>query len=200
MRYLSQLFMTSMVLILSTLSVSAQDIQQSNLFPQVRFVTDQGDMVVELDRMRAPITVDNFLTYVVAGKYDNTVFHRIIDNFVVQGGGYNPGLEPIEAADDIVNESGNGLKNSFGTIAMARERKPHTASSQFYFNVQDNESLDPSPRRWGYAVFGKVVDNEELLIELASVETHTDSSTGFEDVPVEPIIVQRVELLPRSND
>lgn len=198
MRHLSQFFIASLVLIFSTLSVSAQDIQESNLFPQVKFVTDKGEMVVELDRMRAPITVDNFLTYVVQGKYDNTLFHRIVENFVVQGGGYHPGFEAIETADEIVNESGNGLQNSFGTIAMARERSPHTASSQFYFNVHNNESLDPSPRRWGYAVFGRVVENDDLLNEFAGVETHTDTSTGYDDVPVEPIIIQRVELLPRS--
>lgn len=198
MRILSQFFIASLVLIFSTLSVSAQDIQESNLFPQVKFVTNKGEIVVELDRMRAPITVDNFLTYVVQGKYDNTLFHRIVENFVVQGGGYHPGFEAVETADDIVNESGNGLQNSFGTIAMARERKPHTANSQFYFNVHDNESLDPSPRRWGYTVFGRVVENDELLNELAGVETHTDTSTGYDDVPVEPIIIQRVELLPRS--
>lgn len=198
MRYLSQLCIASVLFMLTAAGVSAQDMQQSNLFPRVKFVTAQGEMIVELDRMRAPITVDNFLTYVVQGKYDNTMFHRVVEDFVVQGGGFKPGFEEIEKGDAIVNESGNGLKNNFGTIAMARERNPHTASSQFYFNANDNDSLDPSPRRWGYAVFGRVVENEELLRTLVDVETHTDEETGYNDVPVEPLILQRVELLPRS--
>ncbi|MCC5879306.1 MAG: peptidylprolyl isomerase [Idiomarina sp.] len=192
------MLLASLLMVLSTFSISAQDIQDSNLFPRVKFVTDKGEMIVELDRMRAPITVDNFLTYVVQGKYDNTLFHRVVSDFVVQGGGFNPGFEEIDTGDAIVNESGNGLQNMFGTIAMARERSPHSANKQFYFNVNDNDSLDPSPRRWGYAVFGRVVENEALLNELAEVETHTDEATGYDDVPVEPLLLQRVELLPRS--
>lgn len=198
MRYLTQLCLVSLLFMLSALSVSAQDIQENNLFPRVKFVTEQGEMIVELDRMRAPITVDNFLTYVVQGKYDNTIFHRVVEDFVVQGGGFQPGFEEIETGERIVNESGNGLQNKFGTIAMAREREPHSATSQFYFNANDNDSLNPSPRRWGYAVFGRVVENEELLRELVDVETDTDDSTGYNDVPVEPLILERVELLPRS--
>lgn len=178
-------------------SANAQDIQESNLFPRVKFVTDHGEMVVELNRMRAPRTVDNFLRYVVAGDFDNTLFHRVVEDFVVQGGGFRDGFDPIDTRDPVVNESGNGLKNQFGTIAMARERDPHSASSQFYFNVKDNDSLDPSTRRWGYAVFGRVVENDDLLRELAAVETHTDEETNYDDVPVEPLRLIRVELLPR---
>lgn len=197
-------FQYALKVILALLSLSfftlasAQDIQESNLFPRVKFITEHGEMVVELDRMRAPITVDNFLTYVVQGKYDNTIFHRVIDEFVVQGGGFHPGFEEIEVGDTIVNESGNGLQNQFGTIAMARERAPHSAKSQFYFNTDDNDSLNPSSRRWGYAVFGRVVENAELLRQLAAVETHTHEQTGYDDVPVAPLILQRVELLPRD--
>ena len=198
MRYLSQLGIASLLVMLTAFNAGAQDIQENNLFPRVKFVTDKGEMIVELDRMRAPITVDNFLTYVVQGTYDNTMFHRVVDDFVVQGGGFHPGFEAIETGERIVNESGNGLQNKFGTIAMARERDPHSASSQFYFNANDNDSLNPSPRRWGYAVFGRVVENEDLLRELVDVETDTDEGTGYDDVPVEPLILQRVELLPRS--
>ena len=198
MRYLSQLGIASLLVMLTAFNAGAQDIQENNLFPRVKFVTDKGEMIVELDRMRAPITVDNFLTYVVQGTYDNTMFHRVVDDFVVQGGGFHPGFEAIETGERIVNESGNGLQNKFGTIAMARERDPHSASSQFYFNANDNDSLNPSPRRWGYAVFGRVVENEDLLRELVDVETDTDDGTGYDDVPVEPLILQRVELLPRS--
>jgi peptidyl-prolyl cis-trans isomerase A (cyclophilin A) len=191
------LFVTALALLLTS-AASAQDIQQSNLFPKVKFVTDKGDIVVELNRMRAPKTVDNFLTYVVQGKYDNTLFHRVIDEFVVQGGGFKPGFESIDTLDPVINESGNGLPNRFGTIAMARERDPHSATSQFYFNAADNDSLDPSTRRWGYAVFGRIESGEDVLRALAAVETDHDEETGYEDVPVEPLMLQSVELLPRD--
>lgn len=181
----------------ATATATAQDIQQNNLFPRVKFVTDHGEMVVELDRMRAPLTVDNFLHYVVSGDYNNTIFHRVVADFVVQGGGFQEGFDPVETRDVIVNESGNGLQNQFGTIAMARERNPHSASSQFYFNINENNSLNPSTRRWGYAVFGRVVENDELLRQLGAVETHTDAETNYENVPVEPLKLLRVELLPR---
>lgn len=196
-RRASRLLLASALLF--SASIQAQDIQPDNLFPQVRMVTDQGEMVIELNRMRAPITVDNFLRYVVAGAYDNTQFHRVVADFVVQGGGYKPDFEPIETDEPIFNESGNGLTNDFGTIAMARERGPHTAKSQFYFNVTDNESLNPSARRWGYAVFGRVVENDQLLSTLVGVETHTHTETGYQDVPVQPLVLKRVELLPRSS-
>lgn len=186
-------------LLLSVLiPAKAQDIQQNNLFPRVKFVTEHGEMVVELDRMRAPLTVDNFLRYVVAGDYNNTLFHRVVEDFVVQGGGYKADDSPVRTRDSVVNESGNGLTNQFATIAMARERNPHSASSQFYFNVKDNDSLNPSSRRWGYAVFGRVVENDALLYELASVETHTDPDTQADDVPVQPLRLIRVQLLPRE--
>lgn len=186
-------------LLLSMLNpASAQDIQSNNLFPKVKFVTAQGEMVVELNRMRAPLAVDNFLKYVVAGEYDNTIFHRVIDEFVVQGGGFDPDFEQVETRDPVFNESGNGLENDYGTIAMARQKDPHSANSQFYFNAADNEKLDPSSRRWGYTVFGHVIENDELISELAAVETDTHEETGYKDVPVEPLILERVELLPRD--
>jgi peptidyl-prolyl cis-trans isomerase A (cyclophilin A) len=192
-------FILALGLLLSVLgTASAQSIQSNNLFPQVKFVTAEGDMVVELNRMRAPLAVDNFLKYVVAGAYDNTIFHRVIDDFVVQGGGFKPGFEPIETRDPVFNESGNGLENSFGTIAMARQKDPHSATSQFYFNAADNEKLDPSRRRWGYTVFGRMIENDQLIRDMAAVETGTDEETGYNDVPVEPLILKRVELLPRD--
>lgn len=189
----------TLALLLCTLSpVSAQSIQSNNLFPKVKFVTTEGEMIVELNRMRAPLAVDNFLKYVVAGDYDNTIFHRVIDDFVVQGGGFDTDFEPIETRDPVFNESGNGLQNNFGTIAMARQKDPHSATSQFYFNAADNEKLDPSRRRWGYTVFGRVIENDQLIRELAAVETDTHEETGYNDVPVEPLVIERVELLPRD--
>ncbi|RLV60474.1 peptidyl-prolyl cis-trans isomerase [Parashewanella curva] len=185
------------LLCLST-SSWAVDIQPNNLFPKVEMNTTMGKIVVELDRDRAPITVDNFLTYVVKGEYDNTIFHRIIPEFVVQGGGLDPKLQEKPEMKPIVNESGNGLSNMTGTIAMARDSEPHSATRQFYFNVADNERLDPSSRRWGYAVFGEVIQGQEVLMKMSQVKTETNTVLEWPDVPVEPIILKSAKLLPRE--
>ncbi|WP_198780957.1 peptidylprolyl isomerase [Shewanella putrefaciens] len=176
----------------------AVDIQPDTLYPQVEFDTSLGKIVVELDRTRAPITVDNFLTYVVKGEYDNTIFHRVISDFVVQGGGLNTKLEELPAGKPIVNESGNGLTNSMGTIAMARDNEPHSATRQFYFNVADNTKLDPSKRRWGYAVFGEIIEGKTVLEAMAVVETTTNAKLNWPDVPVTPIILKTAKLLPKK--
>ncbi|WP_297891761.1 peptidylprolyl isomerase [Shewanella sp.] len=176
----------------------AIDIQPDTLYPQVEFDTSLGKIVVELDRTRAPITVDNFLTYVVKGEYDNTIFHRVISDFVVQGGGLNTKLEELPAGKPIVNESGNGLTNSMGTIAMARDNEPHSATRQFYFNVADNTKLDPSKRRWGYAVFGEIIEGKTVLEAMAVVETTTNAKLNWPDVPVTPIILKTAKLLPKK--
>ncbi|QSX36298.1 peptidylprolyl isomerase [Shewanella sedimentimangrovi] len=176
---------------------NAIDIQPDTLYPRVELDTSMGKIVVELDRTRAPITVDNFLTYVVKGEYDNTVFHRIIPDFVVQGGGLDLKLEEKKEDKPIVNESGNGLSNAFGTIAMARENEPHSATRQFYFNVADNTKLNPSKRRWGYAVFGEVVEGADVLQAMALVPTENNAKLGWPDVPVTPVILKRATLLPR---
>lgn len=192
-----RILLLSLLLSFCTLGYAhASDTQADNLFPRVKFVTNHGDMVVELNRMRAPYTVENFLQYVVSGSYNNTVFHRVIDEFVVQGGGFDPDWNELPTGDTLVNESGNGLKNRFGTIAMARQSNPHSAIRQFYFNANDNDSLNPSARRWGYTVFGEVVENAELLRTLAAVPTDFHEPTQYENVPVEPLLLLRVELLP----
>ncbi|ESE39387.1 peptidylprolyl isomerase [Shewanella decolorationis] len=187
-----------LVLCASYSSWAAIDIQPDTLYPQVEFETSLGKIVVELDRTRAPITVDNFLTYVVKGEYNNTIFHRVISDFVVQGGGLNPQLEELPAGKPIVNESGNGLSNSMGTIAMARDNDPHSATRQFYFNVADNTKLDPSKRRWGYAVFGEVIEGKQVLEAMAVVETTTNAKLNWPDVPVTPIILKTAKLLPKK--
>ena len=190
------------LLVVILLSVSqlalAIDIQKNTLYPKVELDTTMGKIVVELDRTRAPITVDNFLSYVVKGEYDNTIFHRIIPEFVVQGGGLDPDLKEKKEMDPIVNESGNGLSNGLGTIAMARENSPHTATRQFYFNVADNERLDPSTRRWGYAVFGEVTEGLEVLEKMSQVKTDFNKTLEWADVPVEAIILKKAVLLPRE--
>lgn len=180
---------------------SADDaaIQKQNLYPKVKFVTSMGDMVVELNRWRAPLTVDHFLRHVVSGSYNDTLFHRVVEDFVVQGGGYKADGTPLPEGNMVVNESGNGLTNKFGTIALARQNEPHSARGQFYFNVKDNDTLNPSSRRWGYAVFGEIVENAELLHELSAVETEVSEQLGFPDVPVEPLRLISVELLPEAQ-
>ncbi|WP_448569367.1 peptidylprolyl isomerase [Thalassotalea ganghwensis] len=169
-------------------------IDPDNLFPRVKFETSMGVIVVELDRTRAPITIDNFLTYVVKGEYNETIFHRVIADFVVQGGGYDKDFVPRKVGEDIVNESGNGLKNVIGTIAMAKESAPHSANRQFYFNVADNSDLDPG-RRWGYAVFGEVIEGLEVVMAMSKVKTEYNDNFGWEDVPVEPITLIKATLL-----
>lgn len=176
----------------------AVDIQADTLYPKVELQTSMGNIVVELDRQRAPITVDNFLTYVVKGHYDNTLFHRVIADFVVQGGGLDPRFNEKPTDNPIVNEAGNGLSNSLGTIAMARENDPHSAMAQFYFNVADNKRLDPSKRRWGYAVFGEVTEGLAVLEAMAQQPTAINSKLGWPDVPVTPIILTKATLLPRE--
>ncbi|QUN05013.1 peptidyl-prolyl cis-trans isomerase [Shewanella yunxiaonensis] len=194
--------MTRWIIVLPLLLCSqlalALDIQKDNLFPRVELDTTMGKIVVDLDRSRAPITVDNFLTYVVRGDYNNTVFHRIIKDFVVQGGGYDPQLKTLREDKPIVNESGNGLSNTLGTIGMAREKDPHTATRQFYFNVADNTKLDPSSKHWGYAVFGEVSEGLEVLQKMAQVPTGPNTALQWEDVPLTPIILKKATLLPAN--
>jgi len=191
MKYLLCLF------VFLTGSLSAQNIaiDPNNLFPQVRLETSKGIIIVELDRVKAPLTVDNFLTYVVMGEYNNTIFHRVVSDFIVQGGGYDKDFTPKKLLKDIVNESGNGLKNEVGTIAMAKESRPHTANRQFFFNMADNKNLDPG-RHWGYTVFGSITEGQEVVDAINSVKTSYDETMGWDDVPIEPVMLIKVTLLP----
>ncbi len=170
-------------------------IDPTNIYPKVKLETSMGIIIVELDRVKAPITVDNFLTYVITGEYNNTIFHRIVEDFIVQGGGYDADFVSRKLNENIVNESGNGLKNETGTIAMAKENRPHTANRQFFFNINDNTNLDPG-RRWGYTVFGAIVEGEEVLEAIAKVKTDYDEAMGWNDVPVEPVTLIKATLLP----
>lgn len=166
----------------------------STLAPRVRFETSVGDFVVEVDAVRAPLTAENFLRYVREGAYDGTVFHRVIANFVVQGGGYDERLAERPARGPIPNESGNGLSNRRGTLGLAREESPHSGSSQFYVNLVDNAGLDPLPSRWGYAVFGRVVDGMDVLDKIGYMRTETVESFGA-DVPVDRPVVRRAYVI-----
>lgn len=184
---------------LSTISQAKNlAIDPNNLFPKVTLETSMGVITVELDRLKAPITVDNFLTYVVSGEYNNTVFHRVINNFVVQGGGYDTNYTPKKVNDDIINEAGNGDKNDKYTIAMARQSKPHSANRQFFFNAADNKSLNPGSR-WGYAVFGSIIEGQEIMDQMSIATTGFNNALGWSDVPVEKIILIKATLLPAED-
>ena len=160
----------------------------------IRFTTNKGVFDVELNEAAAPKTCENFLQYVRSGFYNGTIFHRVISGFMIQGGGFEPGLQQKETKAPIENEANNGLKNDKYTIAMARTNDPHSATSQFFINVADNDFLhhtSPTPRGWGYAVFGKVVAGTDVVDAIAAVRTASRSWYG--DVPVEDVVMEKVE-------
>jgi len=162
---------------------------------RVRVTTNLGSFVIELQRDRAPLTVENFLNYVRAGHYTNSLFHRVIANFVIQGGGVGIDYKARPTQKPIPNESGNGLKNLRGTVGLARASGPHTGDAQFYVNVADNDAaLDPLPTRWGYAVFGHVVEGMEV-IDRISVSPTGPMGPFKEDAPLQPVVIQKIELL-----
>ena len=183
---------TTVLALLLPLGTLAQ--AQTSLAPRVRFETTAGNFLVELDTVRAPLTAENFLRYVRDGGYDGTVFHRVIANFVVQGGGYDDRLAARTPQAPIPNESGNGLSNRRGTLGLAREDSPHSGSSQFYINLADNVGLDPLPSRWGYAVFGRVVEGMDVVDRIGYLRTETVPSFGA-DVPVERPLVKRAYVI-----
>ena len=156
--------------------------------------TNHGDITIELDAEHAPVTVANFLDYVKAGHFDNTLFHRVIDGFMIQGGGFEPGMKQKPTRGPVANEAGNGLKNAKYTVAMARTSDPHSATAQFFINVGDNAFLDykgPSPQGWGYCVFGKVVEGTDVVDRIRAVQTGT---TGFhQDVPRDDVVITKAE-------
>lgn len=193
-------FFTAVLLVTSSATVLAKkddgsQVQPDNYYPRVKIETTMGDIVVELDRRRAPITVNNFLRYVDKRAYEDTIFHRIVPGFVVQGGGYTADFNGKSNFPDIFNESGNGLTNDLHTIAMARQSDPHTANRQFFFNVNDNTSLNPG-RDWGYAVFGVIVEGEDIVDAMSEVETEYSIRLNANNVPIEPIIIKKVTVLP----
>ena len=158
----------------------------------VIITTNLGKITAELDAEKAPKTVANFLAYMAAGHYDNTIFHRVIDGFMIQGGGFEPGMKQKPADTTVENEAKNGLKNDTYTLAMARTSDPHSASAQFFINIKNNSFLDyPGQDGWGYAVFGKVTEGKDVVDAIRAVKT---SRTGmFADVPVTDVIIEKVE-------
>lgn len=163
----------------------------------VRLETSLGDIVIELDNAKAPISTANFKSYVTSGFYDGTLFHRVIKDFMIQGGGFTPDMKPKRTQSPIRNEADNKLANKKYTIAMARTGDPHSATAQFFINVKDNAFLDhkaPSGDRWGYAVFGKVTQGMDVVDRIARVKT--GNKGGNQDVPLEPVVITKATLLP----
>ncbi len=162
----------------------------------VELHTNHGVIKIELNAEKAPKTVENFLTYVKEGHYDGTVFHRVIDGFMIQGGGFAQGMEQKPTNAPVDNEADNGLKNEKGTLAMARTNDPHSATAQFFINVKDNDFLNfssPSPQGWGYCVFGKIVDGLDVVDAIRKVKT---GSKGFhQDVPVEDVVIEKAVIV-----
>ncbi|CAM4259447.1 peptidylprolyl isomerase [Bordetella muralis] len=164
--------------------------------PRVKLQTNQGDIVITLDAEKAPKTVENFLSYVKTGFYNGTIFHRVIDGFMIQGGGFEAGLKQKPTQAPIENEANNGLKNDKYTLAMARTSDPHSATAQFFINVSNNDFLNftaPTPNGWGYAVFGKVTEGTEVVDKIKGVKT---GNSGFhQNVPTEDVVIEKAEVL-----
>ena len=159
--------------------------------------TSMGDIKLELDAEKAPISVENFINYAQSGFYDGTIFHRVISHFMIQGGGFTPDMEKKTSGEPINNEAGNGLSNLRGTVAMARTNDPHSATAQFFINTQDNLNLDhaggTNSRNWGYAVFAKVIEGMDVVDNIRFVETA--SSPPFNDVPKVPVVIESIKII-----
>ena len=162
----------------------------------VRFHTNFGTMSIELDADKAPATVANFLKYVEDRHFDNTIFHRVIDGFMIQGGGFEPGMKQKPTRAPVKNEADNGLKNEAYTVAMARTSNPHSATAQFFINVADNDFLDytsATPQGWGYCVFGRVVEGQDVVDRIKKVRT--GPRAGHQDVPQDDVLIERAEVV-----
>lgn len=179
---------------LALLLVTSSTVFAAN--PQVKMETSKGTVLIELYPDKAPVTVENFLRYAREGKYDGTIFHRVIKRFMNQGGGYRPDFTKVETYPPIKNEADNGLKNTVGTIAMARTNDAHSATNQFFINTVDNSSLDhiskTTSRNWGYCVFGKVIEGMEVMDRISRV------ATGSGDVPQTEILIKKVTVINDS--
>ncbi|KAF7598878.1 MAG: peptidyl-prolyl cis-trans isomerase A [Candidatus Dactylopiibacterium carminicum] len=184
--------------LLAGLAIASLSAAAAGEAPRVQLATNQGNITLELDAQRAPASVANFLQYVEAGHYDGTIFHRVIRNFMIQGGGFTPDMNQKPTKAPIQNEAKNGLKNVRGSIAMARTGAPHSATSQFFINTVDNSFLDfPGQDGWGYTVFGKVVEGMDVVDKIRAVPT--TNAGPHSDVPRMPVIIQSARLLPTGT-
>ena len=194
LKSLSVLLLGAMLCCNAQASTSSQSPAHKGKHNKVKLHTNHGDITIELDAEKAPETVKNFLSYTNSGFYDGTIFHRVIDNFMIQGGGFEPGMKQKKVNAPIKNEAANGLKNDNYTVAMARTGDPHSATAQFFINTTDNGFLNyPGQDGWGYAVFGKVVEGKEVVDAIGKVKTGNRS--GFQNVPVEDVIIIKAEVL-----
>ncbi len=185
----------SLAIALLLASVSAQPARAAQA---VRVTTNMGEFVIELNAERAPLTVANFLRYVNEGFYSGTLVHRVVGNFVIQGGGHAAAdykLKPVH--EPVVNESGNGLQNKRGTVGLARSSGPHSGNSQFYVNIADNPDLDPLPARWGYTVFGRVISGMDVVDRIGVVPTGSSGPLKSE-APLKPVVIEKIELTQAS--
>lgn len=194
---LSCLVVASLLLMPFTVTAQAQHKETNTMsLPRVKLQTNKGDIILELNPAKAPVTTENFLSYVKDGFYDGVIFHRVIKRFMIQGGGFEPGLKQKDTKAPIQNEANNGLANEKYTIAMARTSDPHSASAQFFINTNNNDFLNhtsPSPQGWGYAVFGEVVEGQSVVDDIEGVRT---GSRGFhQDVPVEDVIIEKATVV-----
>jgi cyclophilin family peptidyl-prolyl cis-trans isomerase len=195
--------LTICLMIAFTLPAPAQDqteetIKKGDELVRVLMKTSLGDIVIDLNQTKAPISTDNFLRYVDEGFYEGTIFHRVIDGFMIQGGGFTAEIEKKETHEPIKNEWENGLKNKRGSIAMARTPQPNSATSQFYINVVDNPFLDKPSGGAAYAVFGEVVEGMDVVDKIKAVKTSVHKS-GMRDVPVEPVVIQEVVRVEKKD-
>ena len=190
-------FLSAVILVLASIGVATAN---SGGKVMVEMHTSKGIITLELDAEKAPVTVANFIEYVNSGHFDGTIFHRVIPGFVIQGGGLESGMKEKPTQAPIENEADNGLKNVTGSICMARTNDPHSATSQFFINLKDNQFLDHSgknPQGWGYAVFGQVTDGMDVVEAIAAVQT---GNAGFhQDVPVEDIVVEKVTITDQDG-
>ena len=190
-------FLSAVILVLASIGVATAN---SGDKVMVEMHTSKGLITLELDAEKAPVTVANFIEYVNSGHFDGTIFHRVIPGFVIQGGGLESGMKEKPTQAPIENEADNGLKNVTGSICMARTNDPHSATSQFFINLKDNQFLDhteKSPQGWGYAVFGQVTDGMDVVEAIAAVQT---GNAGFhQDVPVEDIVVEKVTITDQDG-
>jgi len=161
---------------------------------RVRIETSLGSFVIQLETARAPLTTANFVTYVRSGHYTGTLFHRVINNFVAQAGGYDEKYQLKATRAAVANESGNGLSNKRGTVGLARSDAPHSGNAQFYINLTDNDDLDPTPLRWGYAVFGRIVEGMDVVERIGRTPTGANGPWP-KDAPIEPVVIRRAEAL-----
>lgn len=185
-------FCLALIILAGAQSAAAAD--QAAVNPRVVVETSKGRIVIELFPQKAPATVQNFLAYVDAGFYTGTVFHRVIPNFMIQGGGLTADMQKKPTEKPVANEADNGLKNTRGSVAMARTSEPHSATNQFFINTADNEFLNhrgKTPQGWGYAVFGRIAEGMSVVDAISGVKT--GSSGMFQDVPVEPVVIEKVQ-------